>query len=106
MLCCCETYVNHCIDFKLSFRIWLQLEVSILLSVLGFPFALNMEAGNLVKDKGFLCLLIIPCIFDEGRLVDKEIFCFLLNIPRKFSRQSEIFPVACVMRKIWDLNSL
>jgi hypothetical protein len=34
-----------------------------------------MQAGNLVKDKGFLCLLIIPCIFDEGKLVDKEIFC-------------------------------
>ena len=79
MLCCCETYVNHCIDFKLSFRIWLQLEGSVLLSVLSFPFALNMEAGNLVKDKGFPCLLIIPCIFDEGRLVDKEIFRFLLN---------------------------
>ena len=101
MLCCCETYVNPCIDFKLSFRIWLQLKGSILLSVLGFPFALN-----LVKDKGFLCLLIIPCIFDEGRLVDKEIFCFLLNFPRKFSRQSEIFPVACVTRKIRDLNSI
>ena len=67
-----------------------------------FPFALNMEAGNLVKDKGFLRLLIIPCIFDQGRLVDKEIFCFLLNFPR----QSKIFPVACVMRKIRDLNSL
>ena len=42
-----------------------------------------MQAGNLVKDKGFLCLLIIPCIFDEGKLVDKEIFCFLTkrNIP-------------------------
>jgi hypothetical protein len=71
-----------------------------------FPFALNMQAGNLVKDKGFLCLLIIPCIFDEGKLVDKEIFCFLPNLPGKFSRQSEIFPVACVMRKIRDLNSL
>ena len=99
MLCCCE-----------SFRIWLQLEGlegSILLSVLGFPFALNMEAGNLVKGKGFLCLLIIPCIFDEGRLVDKEIFCFLLNFPRKYvQRNSETFPVARVMRKIRDLNSL
>jgi hypothetical protein len=71
-----------------------------------FPVALNMQAGNLVKDKGFLCLLIIPCIFDEGKLVDKEIFCFLLNFQGKFSRQSEIFPVACVMRKIRDLNSL
>ena len=67
----------------------------ILLSVLGFPFALNMEARNLVKDEGFLCLLINPRIFDEGRL-----------FPKKFSRQSEIFPVACVVRKIRDLNSL
>ena len=64
MLCFCEIYVNHCIDFKLSFRIWLQLEGSIS-SVLGFPFALNMEAGHLVKAKGFLCLLIIPSIFDR-----------------------------------------
>ena len=71
-----------------------------------FSACLNMKAENLVKDKGLLCLLIIPCIFDEGRLVDKEIFCFLLNLPRKFTRQSEIFPVACVMRKVRDLNSL
>ena len=80
MLCCCETYVNHCIDFKLSFQIWLQLEGSILLSVLGFPLALNVKAKNLVKGKGFLCLLTIPCIFDEGRLVDKEIFCFFTKL--------------------------
>ena len=69
-------------------------------------FRFSVLAGNLVKDKEFLCLLIIPCIFYEGRLVDKEIFCFLLNFPRKLSRQSEIFPIACVMRKIRDLNSL
>ena len=92
MLCCCETSVNPCIYFKLiiSFRIWLQLEGSMLLSVLGFPFALNMEAGNLVKDAGFLRLLIIQCIFHEVALVDKA------NIP------------CCmrIMRKTWDLNSL
>ena len=68
---------------------------------LGFPFALNS-----VKDKGLLCLLIIPYIFHEGRSADKEIFCFLLNFPRKISRQSEIVPVECVMRKIRDLNFL
>ena len=45
-----------------------------------FSVCIKYGAGNLVKDKGFLCLLlIIPCIFDEGRLVDQEIFCFLLN---------------------------
>ena len=44
-----------------------------------FSVCIKYGAGNLVKDKGFLCLLIIPCIFDEGRLVDKEIFRFLLN---------------------------
>ena len=54
-----------------------------------FSVCVKYEAGNLVKDKGFLCLLIIPCIFDEGRLVDKEIFCFVLNLPKKFCRQNE-----------------
>ena len=65
-----------------------------------FSVCIKYASGNLVKDKGFLCLLIIPCIFDEGKLVDKEIFCFLLNFPGKFSRQSEIFPVALMLHGI------
>ena len=106
MRCCCETYVKiPALTLNLVFEYGCNWKVLYCLSVLGFPLALNM-AGNLIKDKGFLCLLIIPCwpcIFDQERLVDEEI---LLNFPRKFSRQSEIFPAACVMRKIRDLNSL
>ena len=30
-----------------------------------------MQAGNLVENKGFLCLLIFPLHVSEGKLVDK-----------------------------------
>ena len=46
---------------------------------------INMQARKLA--------LIFPCILSEGRLVDKEILCFLLNLPEKFSRHRKIFPV-------------
>ena len=58
-----------------------------------FSVCIKYGAGNLVKDKGCLCLLTIPCILDEGRLVDKEIFCFLLNFLSRTKRN-----IPCCMR--------
>ena len=51
----------------------------------GRVYIIECFSGNLVKDRIF-CLLIIPCIFDEGRLVDKETLCFLLNLVEKTRR--------------------
>jgi hypothetical protein len=38
-------------------------------------FAKNLveNPGNLVENKGFLCLLIFPCMLDEGNLEDKSV---------------------------------
>ena len=45
-----------------------------------FPSCIyDMQAGNLVGNKGFLCLLNFPLPVNEGKLVDKEIFCLSLN---------------------------
>ena len=47
------------------------------LCVLNFPHAYDMQAGNLVENKGFLCFLISPCMLmrdiymHEGNLEDK-----------------------------------
>ena len=71
-----------------------------------FSVCIKYASGKFSKRQRISLSTNHPVHFDEGKLVDKEIFCFLLNFPGKFSRQSEIFPVACVMRKIRELNSL
>jgi hypothetical protein len=48
---------------------------------------LNPVFSSLRMQQGFLCLLIFPHQERTGRLVDKEIFCLLLNFPWKFRRQ-------------------
>ena len=35
-------------------------------------FCLLNFPGNLVENKGFICLLIFPCMLDEGNLEDKS----------------------------------
>jgi hypothetical protein len=37
--------------------------------------------GNLVENKGFLCLLIFPCMLDEGNLEESKGFLCLLIFP-------------------------
>jgi hypothetical protein len=32
-----------------------------------------ISPGNLVENKGFLCLLIFSCMLDEGNLEDKSV---------------------------------
>jgi hypothetical protein len=32
-----------------------------------------LDEGNLEENKGFLCLLIFPCMLDEGNLEDKSV---------------------------------
>jgi ferredoxin-thioredoxin reductase catalytic subunit len=36
-------------------------------------FPCMLDEGNLEKNKGFLCLLIFPCMLDEGNLEDKSV---------------------------------
>jgi hypothetical protein len=33
-----------------------------------------LDEGNLEENKGFLCLLIFPCMLDEGNLEDKSVY--------------------------------
>ena len=36
-------------------------------------FPCMLDEGNLEENKGFLCLLIFPCMLDEGNLEDKSV---------------------------------
>jgi hypothetical protein len=39
-----------------------------------------LDEGNLEENKGFLCLLIFPCMLDEGNLEDKSVPHYLITI--------------------------
>jgi hypothetical protein len=41
--------------------------------LLSSKFPREISPGNLVENKRFLCLLISPCMLDEGNLEDKSV---------------------------------